>query len=167
MNDIRPLKDVVGISARFPVIPVAILILTALAIMALIYFKKNKKAEEIKPLPLKPPEEIARAALNSLKAMRLIERGLIKEYYIRLSDIIRSYIETRYGIFSMDRTTWELFQEMKSKRIERQHVDRINNFLEDCDMVKFAKYIPDQKEIGEIYKRAEEIIDITTPKIVT
>jgi hypothetical protein len=54
---------------------------------------------------------------------------------------------------------------MKSKRIERQHIDKINNFLEDCDMVKFAKYTPVRKEIEEIYKKAEEIIDVTTPKI--
>ena len=57
-----------------------------------------------------------------------------------------------------------LFQEMKSKRIERLHVDKINYFLEDCDMVKFAKYTPDKKEIETAYKKAEEIIDITTPK---
>jgi hypothetical protein len=67
----------------------------------------------------------------------------------------------------MDRTTWEIFQEMKSKRIEHSHADKINYFLEDCDMVKFAKYTPDQKEIEEIYKKAEEIIDITTPRIIS
>jgi len=97
--------------------------------------------------------------------MNLAEKGLIKEYYIRLSDIIRTYIENIYSIFAMDRTTWELFQEMKSKRIERLRLEKINDFLEDCDMVKFAKYTPDQKEIEEIYKKAEEIIDILAPKI--
>jgi ribosomal protein S3AE len=97
--------------------------------------------------------------------MKLIEKSLIKEYYIRLSDIIRTYIENRYRIFAMDRTTWELFQEMKSKKIERLHADKINNFLEECDMVKFAKYTPSHKEIEEIYKKAEEIINITTSEI--
>ena len=163
MNDIRPLKDIVDINEKFPVLLVAALILTALAIMAFIYFKK-KKAEEKTYTPLRPAEEIARDALRAVKEMKLIEKGLFKEYYIRLSDIIRTYIENRYRIFAMDRTTWELFQEMKSKRIERSHADKINDFLEDCDMVKFAKYTPDQKEMGDIYKKAEKIIDITTPK---
>jgi len=164
MNDIRPLKDVVEISGRFPVFLVIVLILAALVIAAFIYFKK-KKVEEKPALSPRPAEEIARNALSALKESKLIEKGLIKEYYIRLSDIIRTYIENRYRIFAMDRTTWELFQEMKSKRIERLRLEKINDFLEDCDMVKFAKYTPDQKEIEEIYKKAEEIIDILAPKI--
>ncbi|MDP2911475.1 MAG: hypothetical protein Q8N76_03985, partial [Candidatus Omnitrophota bacterium] len=146
MNDIRPLKDIVDISEKFSILPFAALILAAFAIAAFIYFKK-KKAEEKTYAPPMPAEEIARKALRDLKEKKLIEKGLFKEYYISLSDIIRTYIENRYRIFAMDRTTWELFQEMKSKRIERQHADKINDFLEDCDMVKFAKYTPDQKEI--------------------
>jgi len=163
-NDIRPLKDVVEIGGRFPIVYIVILVLITLAVSVFIYFKNKKKTEEKPVFPPRPAEEIAKDALKALKEMKLIEKGLIKEYYIRLSDIIRTYIENRYRIFSMDRTTWELFQEMKSKRIERPHADKINYFLEDCDMVKFAKYTPDQKEIEEIYKKAEEIIDITTPK---
>ncbi len=166
MNDIRPLKDVVEISGRFPALLVMVLIIVVLVIAAFIYFKK-KKVEEKPVLPPAPAEEIARNALVALKEAKLIEKGMVKEYYIRLSDIIRAYIENRYRIFAMDRTTWELFQEMKSRRIERLHVDRINDFLEDCDMVKFAKYMPVQKEVEEVYIMAEEIIDITTPKTTT
>ena len=162
-DDIRPLKDIVDIRGGFPIAQAFILILAALAITAFIYFRKRKERKEEPALPPRLAEEIARDALKALREMRLIEKGLIKEYYIRISDIIRAYIENRYGISAMDRTTWELFQEMKSKIIERPHADKINNFLEDCDMVKFAKYKPDQKEIEEAYKRAEEIIDITAP----
>ena len=164
MDDIRPLKDVADISGRFPALLVAVLILAALAVSAFIYFRRRKKIEEKPVLPPRPAEEIARDALKAIKEMGLVEKGLVKEYYIRLSDVIRTYIENRYRIFAMDRTTWELFQEMKSKRIERLHADKINNFLEDCDMVKFAKYTPVQKETEEVYKKAEEIIDVTTPK---
>ncbi len=164
MNDIRPLKDVVEISGRFPALLVIVLILAALVIAAFIYFKKRKEIEEKPALPQRPAEEIARDALKALLEMELIEKGLIKEYYIRLSDIIRTYIENRYRIFAMDRTTGELFQEMKSKKIERLHIDKINDFLEDCDMVKFAKYTPGQKEMEGAYVKAEEIVEITTPK---
>jgi len=164
MNDIRPLKNVLDIKGALPALWIIILILIALAIAAFIYFKKKKIAEEKPVLIQKSPEDIARDALRLLLEMKLIEKGLIKEYYIRLSDIIRAYIENRYKISAMDRTTWELYQEMRSKRIERMHLDKINDFLEDCDMVKFAKYAPDKKEIEDSYKKAEEIIDITTPK---
>ena len=164
MNDIRPLKDVLDIKEAFPLLWVVILILIALAVAAFIYFKKKKNAEEKPILIQKSPEDIAKDALRLVLEMKLIEKGLIKEYYTRLSDIIRAYIGNRYKIFAMDRTTWELYQEMRSRKIERFHADEINNFLEDCDMVKFAKYTPDKKEIETAYKKAEEIIDITTPK---
>ena len=39
----------------------------------------------------------------------------------------------------------------------------IRDFLEECDLVKFAKYIPGQREIEEIYKKAKEIVRLTTP----
>jgi len=164
-DDIRPLKGPAEIKRSFFALLSAACILFAAVIAAFIYFKKKKRKEEKPAPPPRPAEEIAKDALKALREMRLAEKGLIKEYYIRLSDIIRTYIENRYRIFAMDRTTWELFQEMKSKRMDRQHVDTINNFLEGCDMVKFAKYTPGQKEIEEAYKRAEEIIDATTPKI--
>ena len=54
---------------------------------------------------------------------------------------------------------------MRKRRLERGPVDKIRNFLEECDLVKFAKYIPTQKEIEDIYKQAEEIIKLTTSKI--
>ncbi|PIP67624.1 MAG: hypothetical protein COW92_05510 [Candidatus Omnitrophica bacterium CG22_combo_CG10-13_8_21_14_all_43_16] len=164
MNDIRPLKDVFDIKGAFPGLRFIILILIALAIAAFIYFKKKKIAEAKPILIQKSPEGIAKDALRLLLEMNLIEKGLIKEYYIRLSDIIRAYIENRHKISAMDRTTWELYQEMRSKRIERMRVDNINDFLEDCDMVKFAKYTPDKKEIEDSYKKAAELISITAPK---
>ncbi len=164
MNDIRPLKDVLDIKGAFPGLWIIILILIALAIVAFIYFKKKKNVEEKPALIQKSPEDAARDAMRLLLEMKLIEKGLIKEYYIRLSDIIRAYMENRYKISAMDRTTWELYQEMRSKRIERMHVNKINDFLEDSDMVKFAKYTPGEKEIEDAYKKAEEIIEITTLK---
>ncbi len=163
-DDIRPLKNPAEIKGKVSVWVFVIFILLIVGIAAFIYLKKKKRKEDKPALPPAPAEEIARNALKALKEMKLIEKGFLKEYYIKLSDIIRAYIENRYRIFAMDRTTWELFQEMKSKRIERLHVDKINYFLEDCDMVKFAKYTPIQKEIEEAYIKAEEIVDITTPK---
>jgi hypothetical protein len=72
-NDIRPLKDIVDISGGFPVLVAVILILAALTVAALIYFRKKREKEEKPALPPKPAEEIARDALKTLKEMRLIE----------------------------------------------------------------------------------------------
>ncbi len=140
------------------------ILLLAIGVVIFFYFKRKKNIQKTPSEPPRPAEEIAREELKALLDMKLIEKGMVKEYYVRLSDIMRKYIEGRYKIFAMEETTWELYQEMRVKRIERKHVDKIRDFLEDCDLVKFAKYIPTPKEISEIYKHAQDIIEMTTPK---
>jgi len=165
-DDIRPLKSPVEIKSGFPVWLVAIFILVIIVCMAVLLYYMRKKTTIEEPIsPPRPPEEVAFEELNALKDMRLIEKGLIKEYYIRISDIIRRYIESRYNVCALDRTTWELYREMRnSKRIDRTYIDKIRDFLEECDLVKFAKYIPEEREIEEVYKKAEEIVRLTTEK---
>lgn len=161
-DDIMPLKGPVDIKEGLSLWPfIALILLFIIAGSIFFYFKRKKGIKEVPVLPTKSPDETALEELEKLLGMRLAERGLIKEYYIRLSDIIRSYLEDRFSICALDRTTWELYQEMRSRKIERAHVEKIIDFLEGCDLVKFAKYLPMQKEIEGAHKKAEEIIEIT------
>ncbi|MFH1854643.1 MAG: BatD family protein [Candidatus Omnitrophota bacterium] len=165
-DDIRPLKGPAEIREGFPALLLIILLLLALgAVSGFIYFKRKRRIESMPAIPLRPPEDIAMEELQALLEKKLIEKGMIKEYYIEISDIMRKYIEGRFRIFALDMTTWEICQEMRAKKIQRQPADKIKDFLEDCDLVKFAKYIPDQKEIEEIYSKAKEIIEISMEKM--
>lgn len=163
MDDIRPLKSPIEISdiSLWPFIILVLLIICGA--LAFIYFKRKRQAEEESLLPPRPPEQIAMEGLQSLLGMKLIEKGLVKEYYIRLSDIVRKYIEERFRISVLDRTTWELYQDMRIKKVKREWTDRIRDLLEDCDLVKFAKYIPSEKEIEQAHTEAKEIVEITSP----
>lgn len=164
-NDIRPLKGPVEIKEGFPVgFFILLILLFIVAILVVPYFRKKRHIEERSLAPPRPPEEIAIEELRALLEMKLVEQGLVKEFYIRLSDVIRKFLEGRFRIFALDRTTWELYHQMRAKRFDRVHAERIRDFLEDCDLVKFAKYIPIKKEIEEAYNRAKEIVEITTPK---
>lgn len=166
MNDIRPLKAPVEITGGFPLVAFLILVLAFTAAIAVfIYFKRRKQAVTATENPLKSPEEIAMEELQALREKNLAGKGMIKEYYIEISDIIRKYIEGKFRVSALDRTTWEIYQEMRDKKIQRQSTARIKDFLEGCDMVKFAKYIPDQKEIEDAYNKAKEIIEITVEKM--
>ena len=167
MNDVRPLKAPVEIKDALQFLPVIILVLLlASAIAGFFYFKKKRHVKE-KPIePPRPPEETAFEELRSLIEARLVEKGMIKEYYIRISDIIRKYIERKYNVLALDKTTWELYRELRAKNFNRAHADMIRDFLEDCDLVKFAKYAPAQKEIEEIYARAKEIVAVTSQQCI-
>ncbi len=164
-DDIRPLKDPVYIKSHFNPWSIILILLLAIALFGFFYFRRKKKIKKTIDTLSRSPEEIATSELCALRDMKLIEKGMVKEYYIRLSDIMRKFIEGVFKISAMEATTWELYQEMRKRRLERGPVDKIRNFLEECDLVKFAKYIPTQKEIEDIYKQAEEIIKLTTSKI--
>ncbi|MFH1782861.1 MAG: hypothetical protein ABH848_04520 [Candidatus Omnitrophota bacterium] len=162
MEDIRPLKDIIEINTGFNIWPVIILfLLIAIAIGIFLYFKNKQNLENLPQVPVRSPEEIAREELATLLREDLPRKRMVKVYYIRLSDIIRKYIEGKLTISTLDRTTWEVYQDIREKGIKLEVSTKIKDFLEECDLVKFAKYNPGEKEISEVYNRAIDIIDIT------
>ncbi len=158
-HDIRPLKAAADIEVglNMPLI-ILIVVLIILAAAIFIFIKKRKKTVERPQEPSEPPGNTAARELEELLAMNLIEEGRVKEYYIRISDIIRKFIESKLTIEALDKTTWELYQEMRSKKTDRKLADNIRDFLEECDRVKFAKYIPTKKETEKLTGRAKDII---------
>ena len=61
-----------------------------------------------------------------------------------------------------ERTTEEFLVEMAhTNKLENSHKVLIREFLERCDMVKYAKYGPSNTEIKETYDAAKRLIDET------
>ncbi len=136
------------------------------ATLAWYYYYKRPKLSDIMidSGPPKQPHEIAFERLEKLQALNLISEGRFKEYYILLSDIMRRYIEGRYSVPAVERTTWELFHELRN--VEKKYCSPIKDLLDDSDLVKFAKYIPEIDIVDKHYKKAVEIIDLTKPVVV-
>lgn len=157
-GDIRDIKDLIIYDIKPGYI---LLFLSLIALLALIFFmgrkKNNIKKEE---MPVLPPDITALEKIKRLKRSKLIEQGRIKEYYTILSDIIRAFMKDEYKISALDRTTYELVSELKNKNIFSGKAVMIQNFLLDCDLVKFAKYIPPVEDPDKILNTAEEIINI-------
>ncbi len=94
--------------------------------------------------------------------MDLISKGRIKEYYYRLSNIVRHYIENRFNLMAPERTTEEFLAEMMvTGKLTEDHKELVGNFLEHCDMVKFAAYGPDSREIENSFNSAKKLVDET------
>jgi len=130
------------------------------AIMLFLYRKKQREVEFV-PEPLSA-HQIAYNELESLRALKLISEGRIKEYYYRLSNIVRCYIESRFKLMAPERTTEEFLAEMTvTDRLAEVHKKLISNFLEHCDMVKFAAYGPDRREIENAFNSAIKLVDET------
>jgi hypothetical protein len=130
------------------------------AIILFLYRRKQKEIESV-PEPL-PAYQIAYNELENLRALNLISEGRIKEYYYRLSNIVRHYIESRFKLMAPERTTEEFLAEMTvTDRLAEVHKELISNFLEHCDMVKFAAYGPDTREIENSFDSAIKLVDET------
>lgn len=110
----------------------------------------------------KKPHEIAYELMERLSKENLIAQGLIKEYYYRITNILRHYLEDRFCLLAPERTTEEFLTEMAhTNKLEERHKILIREFLVRCDMVKYAKYGPSSLEIQETYDAAKKAIDET------
>lgn len=147
-------------------------LLGALLLIALIlYFvlRKKKTPEEIEAAI--PPYELALKRLKELDAKELWQKNKIKQYYVELTDIVRTYIERELNIPALESTTDELVETMtdfntsSSLNIPEETIDRLNSFLSDADLVKFAKFKPLINEIELHRQDARKVLDDLKPKI--
>ncbi|MDE6715055.1 MAG: cell wall anchor protein, partial [Muribaculaceae bacterium] len=93
-----------------------ILLVILLIIAACCYYISRRKGEEVMAqaeVPLLPPYEEAIDALGTLKAAKLWQAGQDKEYYTRLTDILRRYIDRRFGINAVEMTTTQIIDTLK------------------------------------------------------
>jgi len=96
------------------------------------------------PAPPEPAHVIALRDLQALRSEELWQKGEIKEYYSRLSDILRRYIDNRYGISSPELTTDETVRMLQKASVTTAgQMAVVKEVLSLSDMVKFARYLPD------------------------
>jgi len=138
-------------------------------IMALIlwllakYLPRNPIKRLMKPAPpAEPSHLIALRELDRLREEQLWQKGEIKEYYSRLSEILRRYIEGRFGISSPELTTDETVRMLQRAAVlQHSEMSVIKEILSVSDMVKFAKYLP-QAEIHEkAFENSLKFVEIT------
>ncbi len=164
-SDVRDIAPPVALhKSYFKLYIIIAIVFGVLALAAIvlhyIYHRKDRETESI-PEPLSA-HQIAYNELESLSAMDLISKGQIKEYYYRLSNIVRHYIENRFKLMAPERTTEEFLVEMTvTGKLAEDHKKLVGDFLEHCDMVKFAAYGPDSREIEYSFNSAKRLVDET------
>jgi len=115
-----------------------------LVIYAVSRRNKNRPLFQRPPKPKLPPHLIALQELDKLKDEQLWQQEKVKDYYTRLTDIIRVYIEDRFVMAAMEQTTPEIlvgFKNLKAQ-IDAKSVLELKEILELADLVKFAKLTP-------------------------
>jgi hypothetical protein len=131
-------------------------------IIKLIRRLKKEKKEEVKPAVMEPSHVIAFRELEWLRDEQLWQKGETKRYYIRLTEIVRQYLENRYGINSLELTTSETLEALvKTGFRKNETYNRLRSVLNQADLVKFAKYKPDPVENDTVFNESWEFVETT------
>ena len=117
-------------------------------------------AEPVEP-PI-PPEVAAERALAALAADGIWERGEHAAFYLRLTDILRVYLEARYGEPATAMTSVEVARLVKAKQPDLKISAAVRELLQRADLVKFARFKPAADEGPTDAVRVLEIVRATT-----
>ncbi len=164
-KDIKPIKEPLKIPYTFQeILPYLLgaIILLLLGVLIFWYLSNHRKKQTpIDEKYLLPPHVWAIKELDKLMEEKLWQRGEVKSYYSKLTDIARTYIELRYKIPTMEKTTDELMDSLHRGIIKQVFKKDLNDLLVTSDFVKFAKAQPDFIENEEAVKVVKDFIDKT------
>jgi len=163
MNDIKDVKPPVNMPDLWW-LPWLFLVLIAVAagIYFLIRHKKSAQAPLKPQVPELPAWEKAYQQLESLRRENLLDKGLLKEFFTRVADIARLYMENRFNIHAPHMTTEEFLYYLGiTGHLNEPQKKALQEFLNSCDMVKFAKYAPTINEALKNFDLAKRLVDDT------
>ena len=85
------------------------------------------------------PHQKAMKEIEQIKADKMVTSENSKEYYTKLTDTLRKYIEERYGFSAMEMTSSEIIDRLTSAQ-DQKALDELRQLFTTADLVKFAKY---------------------------
>ena len=164
LADLAPMAPPVPLPARpLPAWAIALLGAGAAGLIVLAFWWRRRRLARGTVAVQRTPEDIAREELLALLAEDLVNKGLAKEFYVRLTGIVRRYIERTAGIRAPEQTTEEFLRDMRSRKVfPPERAERLAQFLEAADMVKYAGQQPGQRQVQEAVARAQEFVGLTS-----
>lgn len=140
-----------------------ILILAAIVLFVWGLLRYRKQGSLLPPKPEPTPYEKAVRSLKELKAGNLWEKGLEKEYYTRLTEILRQYLAGRFGINAMEMTSRQILQHLRSNESISSQSPKVRQILDMADFVKFAKVRPLPADNVKALENAVAFVEETKP----
>ncbi len=126
---------------------------------------RRRTAPEIAAPPPSPPRPfhlVALEALDALGSSNLLEQGRIKKYHVRVSEIIRTYVEGQLQVPAREMTTGEVVNGLRRAALGDKITEKFRIFLESCDLVKFAKVRPSYGDSRVTLVWARELVELTS-----
>lgn len=154
---VRPYRAPVTFGELVPWLLLSVFISVLIWLLVRMYrrFGKKKSKEVIIPENIEPAHVIAFRELERLKEEKLWQSGETKKYYTRLTEILRKYLENRFGVFSMELTTSETLDALLRTNFSKNDAfNKLRLILTSADLVKFAKFKPEPSDNESYFELA-------------
>ena len=125
------------------------------------YFVKKYKIDGtiLKPKVIIPPHVTALNKLQSLKKEKLWQKGELKEYYTRISTIIREYTELRFAFNALELPTSDIIKKLEKLKVDGTKI--LDSILKKADNIKYAKGLSLDEENELIMKQSIDFVKKT------
>ncbi len=163
-EDIKDVKAPIRIPFDWLFWSIVILILLLLAVIGYFLYRKYRKQKEVREIrrvPALPLHILTLQKLDKLKEKKLWQQGLVKEFHSEITEIIRRYFEDRFDFNSLEMTTSQTVEVLNRVMDNQKMIDTSKSFLENADMVKFAKFVPLPTVNDEMMTQAYDIVQKT------
>ncbi len=139
-----PVSEPYTLKEVLPWVLLGIVVIAAIVLLIWYLRKRSKNQPVFRPRsrPLAPPHVIAIEKLEELRLARIWQQGRLKLYYTQLTDIVREYLERRYGFDAPEMTTEEILEALRHQKVNSEVTNKLKSSLELADLVKFAKARP-------------------------
>lgn len=108
-----------------------------------------------------PAHIVALRRLDKYRGNKMWVPEQQKAFYSGVTDTLREYIDSRYGISAMEMTTAEIFREMKSTEVPSELLEQVKELFERADFVKFAKYVASDEDNASVLPLAVRFVTET------
>ena len=175
LYDIKPIQEVKKPFTSYGWILTIIAAVLLLLIVAFVYFVfiRKKKFPFLQTQKKLPPFDRAIQDLKELQNSKYLIQSQHKEYYTRLTDIVKAYLEEEVHILAKESTTDELLakinllQEKGKLNLNQETITNLKRVLQTADLVKFAKNKPsddnaeyDRETIENVVIKTKEAIPL-------
>ena len=165
-GDIREIKGPLSIARNWWGLAPWLLLVAAVGAGA-VYMRRRALARpmaevEEPKVPPRPFHLVALEALDELERSSWLERGQVKRWHVRVSEIIRTYVEGQLEVPALEMTTGEVVAGLRGAALGGRVTEAFHAFLARCDLVKFAKLRPGADESRELLGVARSLVEMTS-----
>ena len=108
-----------------------------------------------------PAHIVALRELDKYRGSKMWAADKQKTFYSGVTDALREYISSRYGVSAMEMTTAEIFADMKDSDVPKELLSEVQELFERADFVKFAKYVASDDDNASVLPLAVRFVTET------